>query len=264
VTEIPEHLLKRAQARRAALGGGGDAADAASPAPEAAAGAAPAAASAAPAKAKAAAPLPTLAEEPAKVKLDIPVVAAAKARKKVPFWIAPILLLLPIWGMVYDNSMTPAPKAETDPLVIGAEVFAKDCSGCHGTDGSGTAGGAQLNGGHAIATFADPLAMVHWVSYGYADGARDNGTYGETTIRQKIAGTMPAWHGTLSNEEIASVVIYIRSTLDKDAYDPSKEQGFTQENYEADPDALAAEVQAVIDLGPGGTPDTSGIERPGA
>ena len=77
MTEIPEHLLKRAAQRRAALGGGEAPADA--PAGDAPAAAAPAgeAKAAAPAK-KAPAPLPTLDDQPAKVTPDIPVVAAAK------------------------------------------------------------------------------------------------------------------------------------------------------------------------------------------
>lgn len=265
MTEIPEHLLKRAQARRAAMtGGGGDSSAEAAPAKPTDGGAAPAAASAAPAPKKAA-PLPTLADDAPAPKPDIPVVAAAKSRKKIPYWAAPVLLLLPVWGMVYADSVTEAPKVETDPMVIGAEVFAGKggCAGCHGADGSGGPAGAQLKDGHALETFADPLAMVHWVAFGYAGGAHDDGTYGDVN-RPKLTGQMPAFKDSLTPEEIASVVIYVRSAFSPDQYDPENEQGFTAENYEADPDALAAEVEAVIGKGPGGDVDLSDIARSGA
>lgn len=261
MTEIPEHLLKRAQARRAAMTGGGDA-----PASDAPAGAAPAAAPAAatPAKAKAASPLPTLSSEPAKAKPDIAVVAAAKRRKKVPFWIAPLLLLLPVWGFIYRDAVTAPNQVETNPMVIGNDVFngKGGCAGCHGADGAGSAAGAQLKDGHVIETFADPLGMAHWVAFGHAGGAHADGTYGDVN-RPQLTGGMPAFKDKLTPEEIAAVVIYIRSEFSPDQYDATKEQGFTADNFEADPEALAAEVDAVIALGPGGEPDLSSITRAG-
>ncbi|MBX3314402.1 MAG: cytochrome c [Actinobacteria bacterium] len=265
MTEIPEHLLKRAQARRAALGGGDAPEDApAGDAPAAAASAdAPAPAAAAPA---APTPLPTLDETPEKATPDIPVVAAAKRRKRVPFWAAGVLALLPVWGLIYRDATIPKPTAETDPLVIGAEVFSVTggCAGCHGADGAGTGAGAQLRDGHAIDTFNDPLQMVHWVAFGFADGSHGDGTYGVDTIRQQVTGGMPAFKDKLTPEEIAAVVIYVRSQFSPDQYDAANEQGFTAETFEADPEALAAEVEAVIEKGPGGTTDLSDIERTGA
>ena len=263
MTEIPEHLLKRAQARRSALSG----ADAPEDAP---AGDAPAAAPAgdAPAAAvapAATAPLPTLDETPEQAKPDIPVVAAAKRRKRVPYWAASVLALLPVWGILYYDSTIPAPSEETDPLVIGAEVFAVGggCAGCHGGDGAGSGAGAQLNGGHTIATFNDPLQMVHWIAFGFEGGSHPDGTYGIDTIRQQVTGKMPDFGEDLTPREIAAVTIYIRSQFSPD-YDPETEQGFTAENFEADPEALEAEVEAVIEKGEGGRPDLSDIERTGA
>ena len=266
MTEIPEHLLKRAQARRAAMSGSEAAEDA--PAGDAPA-AAPSGDAPAPAAPAAPAPLPTLDEAPEKATPDIPVVAAAKRRKRVPYWAASVLALLPVWGILYYDSTIPAPSAETDPLVIGAEVFSVTggCAGCHGADGAGTGAGAQLNDGHALETFNDPLQMVHWVAFGFEGGSNGNGTYGVDTIRQQVTGKMPAFgegSSALTPREIAAVVIYIRSQLSPDQYDPANEQGFTAENFEADPEALEAEVEAVIEKGPGGNPDLSDIERPGA
>lgn len=265
MTEIPEHLLKRAQARRAAMAGEAAPADApAGDAPAASAGAPVPAAAAAPA---APAPLPTLEQEEAKAKPDIPVVAAAKRRKKVPYWAAPVLALLPVWGILYRDATIPPPAEETNPIAIGGEVFAVSggCAGCHGGDGAGSANGAQLNDGHVIETFNDPLQMVHWVAFGAAEGAHEGtGTYGSDTKRDLISGGMPAFKDRLSARELASVVIYVRSQMTGDSYDPETEQGFTAENFEADPAALEAQVEAVIEKGPGGSPDLSDIERVGA
>lgn len=262
MTEIPEYLLKRAQARRAELTGQGAApADSDAPAP-AADEAAPAAAAPA-AVEKPAPPVPTLADSAPPAEPDIPVVAAAKSRRKIPYWAAPVLLLLPVWGWIYAESMTESEAVETDPIVIGEGVFNGNggCAGCHGGDGAGGPAGAQLNEGHTLETFADPLSMVHWVAYGFSEGAHDNGTYGDVN-RPQITGAMPGFAGNLTNEEIASVVIYIRSEMSPDEYDPENEMGFTPEGYEENPQLLADQVQEVIDLGPGGEPDLEGVTRP--
>lgn len=271
MTEIPEHLLKRAAERRAALAGGGDA-DA-----TAAGDTAPTAASAESAEGPAAvatpartrAPLPTLEAEPVDVKPDIAVVAAAKNRKRVPYWAASVLALLPLWAFLYLSAVQPPPAAENDPLVIGKEVYATNCQSCHLPDGSGaSAGGAgqQLNKGHAITTFKDPLAMAHWVHFGYQDGARADGTYGDANRpggamnTATLPSNMPAFT-SLSPEELAAVVIYVRSEFGGDIYDPKTEQGFTVDGFTADPGALAKEVAEVIALGAGGDPNLSGIAR---
>jgi len=256
LTEIPEHLLKRSAERRAAMTGGEAPAEGADAAPAAAPGeeVAPAAASAAPAKTRA--PLPTLDTEPAPVVPDIAVVAAARNRKRVPFWAAPVLALLPLWAFIYMYAVQPPPTGENDPLVIGREVYSSaGCQGCHGAQGEGGAG-AQLNEGNVLASFADPLSMVHWISYGAQEGgARDDGTYGDLDRpggprnTDTLSGNMAAYGDTLSAEEMAAVVIYIRTELAGEDYDPEAEQGFTAEAFEADPLAVEGQVDAVIELG---------------
>lgn len=276
MTEIPEHLLKRAAERRAALAGGADGEGQAAPATDAAPAAsdAPAAAAVAPAATapKAPAPLPTLGSEPPAAPPDIPVVAAAKRRKRVPYWAAPVLALLPLWGFLYAWSVRPAPKPETDPLVIGKEVYTANCQSCHQADGSGvTTGGSgqQLNEGHPIDTFSDPLAMVHWIAFGeQGGGAHEDGTYGDAdrpggSMRiDTLAAHMPGFGTILTPEEIAAVTIFVRQEFGGDKYDPETEKGFTAEAFMADPEAIAAQVQAVIDGGPnGGDPDLSKVDR---
>lgn len=262
MTEIPEHLLKRAAERRAAMTGGSAAADEPAAAAAPAAGDASAVEPAAPAAKAAPAPLPTLDAEPAKPKTVPAVVAAANRRKRVPFWAASVLAFLPVWGILYINSMQPPPAGEGDPLAIGAEVFANDgCAGCHLGNGAGVAGGGtgqQLNEGHVLATFNDPLDMVHWIAFGYEGGKNADGTYGKEEIRQRINGSMPKFDDKLTPEEIAAVTIYIRESLSGGK--PEDDPNFNVETFEADPEKLAKMVEEVIALGPGGDKDTSTIE----
>ena len=253
MTEIPEHLLKRAAARRAATTGGQASADA--PADAAPAAGAPAAAgSAAPAK-KAAAPLPTLEAAPEKVTPDIPVVAAAKARKRVPYWATALVASLPLWAFFYVFAIQEPEAEATGAFALGAELYTP-CAACHGPAGAGGAAGAQLNGGHVIETFADPLDMAHWIAYGYADGANADGTYGDVN-RPRLTGQMPGWRDSLSAEEIAALTIYIREGISEG--DPAEDPNFNSEIFDTDPEGLATMVEAVIELGTG-APDVSGIE----
>lgn len=267
MTEIPEHLLKRAAERRAAMSGGGDAAAAPADAPAAASGGAPAAAvekkAAAP---KGVAPLPTLDDDEAPAKPDIAVVAAAKRRKRIPFWAAPVLAALPLWGFIYYFAIKPAPAGANDPIAIGSVVYSQNCAGCHLANGAGASAGGtgqQLNDGHVLATFPDPLQMVHWISYGAAGGARANGTYGDPKRPggamniNTLTAAMPNFDTTLTPEQIAAVTIYVRESISggKPADDPK----FNSTTFAADPEGAAAIVQQVIDLKAGGDPDLSKI-----
>ncbi|HRW39763.1 MAG TPA: c-type cytochrome [Aquihabitans sp.] len=253
MTEIPEHLLKRAAAARAAKGGGEAPAEA--PATPAGGEAAPAAPAAAVEKAPAApAPLPTLEDAPPKATPDIAVVAAAKRRKRVPFWAAPVLALLPLWAVIYVASVQPPPAGDTDPLVIGKEAYtANGCSGCHGADGGGGTG-AKLSGGEVLKTFADPLSQVYWIHYGAKDGgARPDGTYGDLTREggphnvSTLPGVMPGFPD-MDPEEMAALVIYIREGLS--GGDPADDPNFNAELFAEDPEALAALVEEVTALDP--------------
>lgn len=267
MTEIPEHLLKRAAARRAAMGQGGDApADA----PAADAGAAPAAdaPAAVEAAAPAAAPLPTLDEDAPAAPPDSPVVAAAKRRRRVPYWAAPVLALLPLWGILYVASVQPPPAGDNDPLVVGKAAYTSlGCSGCHGADGGGGTG-AKLSGGEVLKTFADPLSMVYWIHNGAQGGARPDGTYGDLTRPggPHNVSTLPAAMPPFADvppEEMAALIIYIREGLS--GGDPKDDPNFNAEAYLADPAALGKLVEEATAL-PANDPDAvaklDGAEKP--
>jgi mono/diheme cytochrome c family protein len=259
LTEIPEHLLKRAAAARAAKSGEEAPADA----PAAAAGdAAPAAAAPAAAvekQAAAPAPLPTLDDEAPKEQPLSPVVAAAMRRKRVPYWAATVLALLPLWGVVYVASVQPPPAGDNDPLVLGKEAYtANQCSGCHGTNGEGGTG-AVLRDGEVIKTFADPLAMAYWIHYGAAGGgARPDGTYGDLSREggphtlDTIPGSAMPGFPDLEPMEMAELIIYIREGLS--GADPAEDPNFNSEVFAADAEALAAMIEEVVAL-PEGDPD---------
>lgn len=254
MTEIPEHLLKKAAAARAAKEGKDAPAEGGAPAAAdaPAADAAPAAAAAVEKPKAAPAPLPTLDDaEPAPV-VDIPVVAAAKARKKIPFWAASVLALLPLWGVIYVYSVQPPPAGETDPFVIGKEVYTANCAGCHLPSGAGAASGGtgqQLNDGHVLETFKDPLAQVYWEHFGSVEGVRADGTYGDGTRRDVNAlSTQMGAFDSLTPEEMAAVVIYIREEID--GGDPADDPNFNSELFREDPEAMAALVEAVAALEP--------------
>jgi len=214
VTEVPEHLLKRSQQRRAAMGGGGPAAegDATSAAP-----------SASPAPAAPAPPVGVAAPAPEAPAPAAPVVAAAPTpavsapagpRSGIPVWMMRVLLVLPFWGIVYMGAFAP-PKAAAGGPVNGAQVYVKaGCVSCHGPTGGGGVG-PKLAGGEAKLTFPNEADHLAWVENGSAS-ARGK-SYGDPNrpggARPNASGGMPAFKGQLTPEEITAVVQYERDRL---------------------------------------------------
>ncbi len=221
VTEIPEHLLKRSQARRAAMGGGGagdagggDGGDAGAPA-ESAAGTAVTPAAAAPAAA-AATPTEVAVAKPEPVP---PYVEASLRRKRVPLWALPVLAALPVWAFVYAATLEPPSLGESDPLSFGEQVYASNCATCHGATGGGGVGPA-ISGGAVIEVFADPADQIEWVQKGSAGFQADGrSTYGDTN--RPINGGMPGWESTLTPEELNAVVYYERTGLSGEEPNPA-------------------------------------------
>ncbi len=230
MTEIPEHLLKRSRERRAAIGKGdgadaGDAAassdtPAATPATTAAAPAAPAATGPA---ARAAAPEPAAPPPP---KPDAPYVAAAKRRRKVPWWAMATLSLMPVWGFMYVRALVEPPESVEGPLGLGAEVYS-NCASCHGGDGGGGVGYA-FSGGEVLATYpniSDQIRYVYFGTEGYniagVDIAGDPDREGGPHVTGAL-GAMPAFSGQLTDYQILSVVCHERYTLG--GADPDSEE----------------------------------------
>ncbi len=276
MTEIPEHLLKRSRERRAAVTGSGD--DGGGESDDAAPKASvPATTSSAPAAAapsgppeRAAAPTPAAPEPP---KPDIPVVAAYKARRKIPFWAMTAMALLPVWAFMYARAVTTQAEEATGPLAEGASVYG-NCASCHGGGGGGGIGYAFTEG-EVIKTFPnieDQLRFVYWGSANYAldgidvygDPDREGGAHvtGER-------GPMPAQGaeagGALEDFEVLGAVCYERYTLggaaDMEEYEEEFEKWCSEESplfsaLEGGESLLALEEvdDTIIPIGPAPAP----------
>ena len=232
MTEIPEHLLERSRARRAALGlGGGDAA------PAAASGdsAAPVAASAkAPAKAAASAPV-VAAKKPEVV--QSPEVRAANARKKIPWWAAPVLFGLPLWSFLYVQTLSPPGATSVGALAEGEIVYAR-CAGCHGASGGGAGAIPALTS--VLVDFPDPAQQVEWIAKG-SEGFKAIGTYGATG--KPVNGGMPSWADALSAKELMSVVMFTRVR-----FGGAEEADLAQFEAATESTGLPAKIPATITL----------------
>jgi mono/diheme cytochrome c family protein len=91
-----------------------------------------------------------------------------------------------------------APAGDT---ANGANLFKRDCAGCHGADGRG---GAQ--------TFMPHIENL--TKKGYIDQVPDDYLYGviaEGGVSVGKSSYMPAWGKTLSEQDIRDIIAHIRS-----------------------------------------------------
>lgn len=207
LTEVPDYLLQRSRERRAALGlGGGDAGDGGG-------GAVVPAADTAPAAAAAATPAPAAAPEIEKVEPPKPItpwVQAANTRKKVPVWMAPVALFIPIWLFMVVGTLEEPTRAAEGPIAAGGEIYSS-CAGCHGGGGGGGVG-PQLNGGEVLLTFPGIdgiFEQMAWVLNGSSVAGTPYGDPNRPGGGRVAVGNMPAQQ--LSPLELIEVVMYERS-----------------------------------------------------
>jgi ubiquinol-cytochrome c reductase cytochrome b subunit len=85
----------------------------------------------------------------------------------------------------------------------GATVFSANCAGCHGAAGAGVPGAFPPLANNPYVT-GDPKAVIHTLNYGL-NGAIKVGS-------AAYNGQMPAWKGNLTDQQIADVITYIRSS----------------------------------------------------
>lgn len=216
MTEIPEHLLKRSQQAKAKATG--EAAPADAPAASA-----PATTSTSPAPKPAPTPAaPAAPAPPPPPKPDPPFIAAAKRRQKIPFWAMATLSILPLWVFMYARSLTPVTETVAGPLGAGADLYAAQCSSCHGSAGEGGIG-YPFTGGEVLRTFPrieDQLRFVYAGSAEYAaagigvygDPARQGGVHA-TGARGQMPGFGSEVGGALTEAQILAVVCHERYTL---------------------------------------------------
>jgi len=205
VVEIPDYLIERSREARARFQGtDGGGSEASSTAVE------PVAAS----EETVAAATETPQAEIEKIEPPKPVtpwVTAAKNRKKIPVWMAPVALFLPIWAFMIWGTLEEPTSNEEGPIAVGGEVYSQ-CAACHGAGGGGGVG-YQLNEGEVLETFPDVESHIAWVVNGsstagtpYGDPMREGG--------QRISqqqGVMPGF-SSLGSLQILEVVLYERVT----------------------------------------------------
>lgn len=179
--------------------------------------------------------------------LDFPAVVTVQTAElaestdpTIPRWLATIFLILPLFGLLYlagslgsadacteggirlavdrqtgvpvncDGSEFTGRGAAggTSPsqlLAIGETNYA-GCAGCHGPNGGGGVGPALNNLLNVFGSCSDNIEWVSLGSAGYQAAGRD--TYGDTS--KPIAGGMPGFGESLSEEELAATVSFIR------------------------------------------------------
>lgn len=126
----------------------------------------------------------------------------------------PVIALLPLWGFLYVGTLS-EPETEVEgQLALGATVY-QQCAGCHGANGGGGSG-RQLSDGEVLLTFPAIDEMLEFINVGsagfsgrpYGNPERPGGPHigGEF-------GNMPAFLGTLTDEELLSVTRYVREVI---------------------------------------------------
>jgi mono/diheme cytochrome c family protein len=225
MTQVPDYLLQRSAERRAALGlppYGSSTGAAAPPAAQPAGEAPEGEAAAVPATAGEAAPVPAAAAAPPAPAIAEPEVPAyvpplPAQRSGIPSWVVPVLAILPIWAFAYVGALSPPSTGAPilTPIQQGAQLFAKNCSPCHGANGEGGIG-PKLAGGEAKLTFPNEADHIAWVDTGSITKAKGlpygdpNRPGGQHTV--KVAG-MPPFKGTLTDDQIKNVVTFERDGL---------------------------------------------------
>jgi mono/diheme cytochrome c family protein len=214
MTEVPDHLLQRSRERRAALGG-----ESAPPAAPAGGGDSGGDEPGGAVATTAAAPAPAVVEEVVPPRPVPPEVQAALTRKKLPRWMPPVGVAALLWTFIYAGVLFSPGVTITDPVLLqGKEIFATQCSGCHGAGGEGGTG--RPLAGQALLTFpkiADHLSWVHNGSPAKGTAYGDPNRPGGQHVSQDNWGAMPPFGqengGPLSADEILAVVRYEREVL---------------------------------------------------
>ena len=154
-------------------------------------------------------------------KPDIPVVAAAKARKKIPFWAFATLSTLPLWAFMYVRALTPADRADPRPARRRRRRSTAAAPRCHGSNGEGGVG-YQFSQGEVLKTFPHIEDQLRWVYSGseptrpqasqvYGDPKRPGGAHITRHRARCPAGREVG--GQLTEAQILAVVCHERFTL---------------------------------------------------
>ncbi len=218
MVDVPEYLLKRSQERRAALSG--EEAPAPTEAPATSGGGAASDTQTKTPAPVGKVPVPISPSAPPK-EIEVPTsVKAAERRLKIPYWIMPVLVFIPIWAFIYVGTLEEPARAATGIVADGQHVYLEvaACSSCHGATGAGTNSGPSLKELDLLKTFPDTeegLAQhIEWVVKG-TNGVGIGRPYGSPE-QGRVAGWFGNMNGfgtQLSAKQILKVVLYERVML---------------------------------------------------
>lgn len=142
---------------------------------------------------------------------------------KTPKWFFAVAAVFFGWGLWYLSTTVPgvtlagdlrSPQAPLGPPT-GEEIYAARCVSCHQANGQGVTG------------VFPPLVASEWVTQDPETPIRILllGIQGEIEVKGNVYNNvMPAFGQTLSNEEIAIVLTYIRNEWGNDASEISEAQ----------------------------------------
>ena len=166
-----------------------------------------------------------------------------RTRTRIPSWLTAVFVILPLVGLLYLVQFSNGPdcgnsgllaidrasgevvncdgspfegrgapgSGSTDFLARGQSLYADAqvaCNGCHGDSGQGGVG-PSFAGGAVLATFPSCADHVQWVQLGSAGWQAQVGP--EYGAQGKISqGGMPNFGGSLSDEDLRSVVTFER------------------------------------------------------
>jgi mono/diheme cytochrome c family protein len=101
------------------------------------------------------------------------------------------------------TAAAPGADAASPRVSAGAKIFAANCTGCHGANGTGQPGIFPSLVANPYES-GDAKRVIHTVKFGLTGKIVAKGI--------KYDGVMPAWAGTLSDSQIADVISYVRTT----------------------------------------------------
>ena len=157
-----------------------------------------------------------------------PYVAASLRRKKIPLWVMPVLIFIPVWAIIYVGGLSKAATGQPTQLQEGATIFAAQCASCHGSTGGGGVG-RPMTDSALIKTFPDILGQLDFVWLGsngtgpkdtpYGDPNREGGQH---LVLSYNGNPMPAFKGSLTQAQLLAVVRYEREVLSGQPIDPKQ------------------------------------------
>jgi mono/diheme cytochrome c family protein len=130
--------------------------------------------------------------------------------------------ILPSLPSISELAGTPAPEIpplatlDSDEIEIGQEVYAENCAECHGENLEGEADWKMQN---EDKSFRSPPHDADGHTWHHGDRVLiESIELGGARLPDNIGGfsNMPAFKDTLTEEEIAATLIYIKSTWPKD------------------------------------------------